>query len=174
MSEDSLKLTPKLQPGRLLLVVDGPVRASGYDWYQVAPLKEAFSKEKLPFGWVAAAGKDGAHWIDPVEMESPDLPASIRDIDDLDENGERYYGVACHANREIVLDGWLGLEGGECLRRPAWGVEPAPFHPCTVRKYGALGRHGRGHEFCAFAGARSQYRRHRVQPERVADRRVVR
>ena len=134
VSEESLKLTPKLQPGRLLLVVDGPVRASGYDWYQVAPLKEAFSKEKLPFGWVAAAGKDGAHWIDPVDMECPDLPASIREIDDLDQNGERYYGVACHANREILLDGRFGLEGGECLRRPAWGVEPAPFHPCTVRQ----------------------------------------
>jgi len=33
--DSSVVLEPLLQPGEMLFVVDGPVQASGYPWYQV-------------------------------------------------------------------------------------------------------------------------------------------
>jgi len=45
-----------------LRVIGGPVRASGYVWYQVVPV--SFVLDGHPaLGWVAAAGKDGEPWI---------------------------------------------------------------------------------------------------------------
>ena len=35
VSDDSKKLEPLLQPGDVVVVLDGPVQASGYDWYLV-------------------------------------------------------------------------------------------------------------------------------------------
>jgi serpin B len=47
-------------------VLDGPVAASGYTWYKVAPV--SFAELAGPgYGWVAAAGKDGTAWIAPAQ-----------------------------------------------------------------------------------------------------------
>jgi hypothetical protein len=135
VSDDSTKLTPKLDVGRLLAVVAGPVRASGYDWYQVQPLKEAFSEEKLPFGWVAAASKDGEAWIEPIDIGCPEMPTTRPAVDDLDEGGERYFGVGCFSGREITLTGVLDSDESWCHQRPAWGVDPAWLDPCINGKY---------------------------------------
>src|SRR5215204_2079167 len=60
VSSDSKKLEPLLQEDELLVVVDGPVQASGYDWYQVQPVIPVDTDiESTAFGWVAAADKDG-------------------------------------------------------------------------------------------------------------------
>ena len=53
----SAKLEPLLNTGAHLKVLDGPVRADGYDWYEIEALD-------LPHrGWVAAADHDGNPWI---------------------------------------------------------------------------------------------------------------
>ena len=52
-----------------MLVVNGPVPADGYDWYEVRADNDLF-------GWVAA-GKDGEDWI---------APAAANCTDDLDES----------------------------------------------------------------------------------------
>jgi hypothetical protein len=135
VSDDSIKLTPKLDVGRLLAVVAGPVRASGYDWYLVEPLKEAFSNEKLPFGWVAAASRDGEPWIEPIDIGCPELPTTRPAIDDLDEGGERYLGVGCFSGREVALTGILDSDESWCHQRPAWGVEPVWFDSCINGAY---------------------------------------
>ncbi len=44
------------------MVVDGPVQASGYDWYRVAPVSLTLSGGAAD-GWVAAADHDGTPWI---------------------------------------------------------------------------------------------------------------
>ena len=62
VSGDSIMYQPWLPIGTELTVLDGPVSASGYTWYQVAPV--SFAGLSGPgYGWVARAGKDGEAWI---------------------------------------------------------------------------------------------------------------
>jgi hypothetical protein len=66
VSDDSIKKEPVLPLGTELLVLDGPVSASGYTWYKVRPV--SFARLDRPrYGWVAMAGKDGEPWIGPAE-----------------------------------------------------------------------------------------------------------
>ena len=69
ISADSRKLEPLLAIGTKLYVLDGPVRASGYAWYEVAPL-DAWD---LPSGWVASGDRDGEPWIEPGGFDCPAL-----------------------------------------------------------------------------------------------------
>ena len=64
VSDDSTKLEPLLQDGVQVVVLDGPVQASGYDWYLVQPTITSDTADPYPFGWVAAADKDGEPWIE--------------------------------------------------------------------------------------------------------------
>ncbi len=62
VSDDSIKYEPVLPLGTELRVLDGPVTASGFTWYKVAPT--TFTKLDGPgYGWIAMAGKDGEPWI---------------------------------------------------------------------------------------------------------------
>jgi hypothetical protein len=80
VSDTSELLTPLLQKGRRVFIVDGPVAGSGYDWYQVKPLQDPNPeglgdlREDLPFGWVAAAGKDGEGWLAGTTFQCPPRP----------------------------------------------------------------------------------------------------
>ena len=58
VADNSLKYEPLLPTGTELLVIDGPVHASGYDWYRVAPVSLTLSGGATD-GWVAAADHDG-------------------------------------------------------------------------------------------------------------------
>ncbi len=60
----SIKYEPLLSRGESLFVVDGPVTADGYDWYLVQALQGI---DRGPFGWVAAASREGETWIDDLE-----------------------------------------------------------------------------------------------------------
>ena len=62
VSDDSARYEPLLPTGTELLVVEGPVQASGYDWYRVAPVSLTLSGG-VTEGWVAAADHDGTPWI---------------------------------------------------------------------------------------------------------------
>ncbi|MDP2349580.1 MAG: serpin family protein, partial [Chloroflexota bacterium] len=59
---DSIKFEPLLPTGTELLVIEGPVSDSGYDWYRVAPVSLTLSGG-IADGWVAAADHDGTPWI---------------------------------------------------------------------------------------------------------------
>jgi hypothetical protein len=60
----------------LLFVLQGPVAASGYEWYLVQPFTERICMdicpEPFPFGWVARTGKDGEQWIAPATLGCPE------------------------------------------------------------------------------------------------------
>ncbi len=62
VSDDSARYEPLLPTGTELLVIEGPVRASGYDWYRVAPLSLTLSGG-VNEGWVAIADHDGTPWV---------------------------------------------------------------------------------------------------------------
>ena len=69
---DSKKLTPLLPKGTRMLIVDGPVVADGYDWYEIQT--DTFEGAIDLYGWVAAADKDGGAWIKPT---APACPAEL-------------------------------------------------------------------------------------------------
>lgn len=85
VSDDSIKYEPVLPLGTELLVIDGPIGASGYTWYEVEPLSFA-GLDGPGYGWVAMAGKDGEPWIERVEyidgvgLEEGDAAATAASI----------------------------------------------------------------------------------------------
>ena len=78
VSDDSVKYEPLLPLGTELLVVGGPVEASGYTWWQVEPL--SFSLQEANVGWVAMADHDGEPWIALSGDASPQLAMAISDV----------------------------------------------------------------------------------------------
>ena len=76
ISEDSQKLEPLLPLGSELYVLEGPVSASGYAWYEVAPL----ASRNLPSGWVASADRDGHPWIGAGAFDCPPVPTDFRSL----------------------------------------------------------------------------------------------
>ena len=72
VSEQSVIYPGRLAPGDRLFLVDGPVRADGYDWFLADPYDVATVPDKwLSFGWVAAADKNGEPWIEPIQPDCP-------------------------------------------------------------------------------------------------------
>jgi hypothetical protein len=73
---DASEIYPqRLAVPTLLFILDGPVAADGYDWYQVAPFEEFFSDTPPEWprpGWVAAASREGEPWIAPWAGDCPD------------------------------------------------------------------------------------------------------
>jgi len=131
VSDDSKKLGPLLQEGTLVLVVDGPVQASGYDWYQVQPLLRSDLQEEVdPFGWVAMAGKDGEPWLVPEAIPCPPAPNDYDELSNLSPIAENYYGITCFSGREFTFKARLGAPETLCGTEPGWGVDPAWFDNC--------------------------------------------
>ena len=87
-----------------VFVVDGPVRADGFDWYLVDPMYICVDVclERPRFGWVAEAGKDGETWIAAATI---DCPAPHPDSLGWLSTGER---LACFGNAPLTLDGTVG------------------------------------------------------------------
>jgi hypothetical protein len=97
----SVKLEPLLWRGAIAFVLDGPVAASGYEWYLIAPIGEA-DVQRHPdpprLGWVAAAAKNGAPWL--IEM----IPACAENAlgyarQDFDWPPGGLVGLYCHGSR---------------------------------------------------------------------------
>ena len=66
-ARSSKMLKPLLPAGTRMLIVDGPVAADGYDWYEVQTDGELIDL----FGWVAT-GKDGETWLAPKGPRCPE------------------------------------------------------------------------------------------------------
>jgi serpin B len=86
VADDSLKLEPLLPVGTELAVLGGPVTASGYAWYDVAPIGVTLAGG-LTHGWVAVAATDGTPWVAAAATPGLELtsasatraPASVAD-----------------------------------------------------------------------------------------------
>jgi hypothetical protein len=110
----SIKLEPLLRTKTVLFVVDGPVAAGGYDWYEVMPFDGI-----APTGWVAAAAKDGTPWLAPASLACPESPLDAQAILDLSSLG----GLVCYGDREIQLVGDITCENADVDRvfgGPEW------------------------------------------------------
>ena len=131
VSSDSKKLEPLLQKDELLVVVDGPVQASGYDWYQVQPVVSVDNDiESAPFGWVAAADKDGEPWITPTTVSCPAAPEDAYGLTNLTDGVYMFYGVTCLSGQELTITARLAASETGCGTEPQWTVEPTWFDGC--------------------------------------------
>ncbi len=77
VSGDSEILTPHLRRGNRLFVLEGPVTGSGYDWYEVHPMPPDSDADLPSIGWVAAASREGALWIEGLVVDCPPLPVTF-------------------------------------------------------------------------------------------------
>ena len=115
---------PSLPNGLLVVVVDGPVKASGYDWFQVQPpfLEEA--AQFYPFGWVAGASKGGAPWLEPATVECPPLPSTLHEVASLNYEDEMIYELTCFGDEEVTFRARLATSSVTCGLELPYGIEP--------------------------------------------------
>ena len=88
-----------LPPGTELYVLDGPVSASGYPWYEVVPLTSG----NLPQGWIASADRDGVPWIAPADYNCPSVPTNLRALAALPPG----VGLVCFPRVPITIEARL-------------------------------------------------------------------
>lgn len=115
VSDDSRKLEPLLPVGSRLYVLDGPVSASGYTWYEVAPL----TSRKLPSGWVASGDRDGQPWIAAADFDCPPVPADFRSLAALPPA----VGLVCFRRVPITVDArliWCACDIDGAWYTPFW------------------------------------------------------
>ena len=115
---------PSLPHGMLVVVVDGPVQASGYDWHQVQPTILQESARFYPFGWVAGADKDGEAWLEPATVECPPLPSSLREVASLNHVDEMIYELTCFGDEEVTFRARLATSSAICGLELPYGLEP--------------------------------------------------
>lgn len=123
VADDSRKLEPLLPRRTQVYVVDGPTRASGYDWYLVRPLADSF-----PSGWVAAADHDGTPWLGSAPIDCPKTP-SVNQLGRMD----RHVALACYGAREFHLQGMLTSPMASC--GVSWSTEPSWLDDCYAAHY---------------------------------------
>jgi hypothetical protein len=110
ISDDSFKHEPLLPRGTPLYVLDGPVSASGYAWYEVAPL----ASRSLPRGWVASASRDGEPWLAARDFACPSIPTKLSALAALPTGA----GLACFPRVPITVR--ARLIGCNCDMDGAW------------------------------------------------------
>jgi hypothetical protein len=121
---DSVVRQPSLPASWLVVVVDGPVEASGDSWYLVQPVVIEESPLGYPFGWVAAAGPDGEPSLEPAEVDCPSRPADLRDIATLNQADEMFYEITCFGDEPITFEARLATSSAICGSEFPWGLDP--------------------------------------------------
>jgi hypothetical protein len=95
IADDSVKFEPVLPLGSQVYVLDGPILASGYAWYEVASL----GSRTLPQGWVAAASRTAEPWLAPDQFACPPVPTDFTSLAALPPA----VGLACFPRTPITL-----------------------------------------------------------------------
>jgi hypothetical protein len=98
ISAESGLLEPLLPRGTRLFVLEGPVQASGYDWYNVTPISLARAG---PEGWVAKGSRDGVPWLEIGSVTCSAAPTTVRALAALTP-GQR---LACFGGQSITVRG---------------------------------------------------------------------
>src|SRR6185437_4382572 len=80
VADDSIKYEPLLGVGARLMILDGPVTANDYDWYQVAAWDPKDPQATFPAGWVARGDHDGTPWISEAADVCPTGEVTIADV----------------------------------------------------------------------------------------------
>jgi hypothetical protein len=98
ISAESVLFEPLLPRGTRLFVLEGPVQASGYDWYDVAPV----SLDKgAPVGWVAKGSREGVPWLETSSVTCPAAPTTVPALSALTPGQQ----LACFGRQSITVRG---------------------------------------------------------------------
>ena len=117
VGEESQRLDPTLDEGTKFYVVDGPVMADGYAWYQVDPY--GTSDAAVPFGWIAAGSREGDAWIENHLDGCDSMGATIETVGAMWPQEQLF----CYGSDELELTGQLVCDFGDIEglpNGPAW------------------------------------------------------
>ena len=143
VGDDSTKLVPLLAKDVRFYVLDGPVEASGYDWFFVRTKGHDENGQAYPDGWLAA-GKDGEPWIKPIAFDCPATPTNL----DALRKVASEYRLSCFSGVDITINARVEQTGFECS--PLTDIEPAWFSPCTTEFEHNLAALNSIHRFSEF------------------------
>ena len=126
IADDSIKHEPLLDVGDRLLILDGPVVANDYEWYEVMAWRPGNLYASWPVGWVARGDHDGTPWLAAMVDACPSGTITMRVVADLHPQ-ER---VACFGDRPLSCARFVtGSAAGApctaeadvaCAEGPAW------------------------------------------------------
>jgi hypothetical protein len=139
----SVRYKRLLQPDDRLFVVDGPVIAQNYEWYQVKAWRPRQPSASWPVGWVARAGHDGEVWIRASTRTCPSEPVDIAALLEL-APAER---VACFREapmevRAVVAEGAsdaCDAARDGCATGPEWLAAAPLIAGASTSQSGAAG-----------------------------------
>jgi hypothetical protein len=103
VGEESERREPLLDQGVTFFVVDGPVLADGYAWYQIDPYG---GDQPYPFGWVAAGSREGEAWI----AQHLDGCDSVYPSIEMLAGQPRQESIYCYGSDDLELTGMLHCE----------------------------------------------------------------
>jgi hypothetical protein len=131
-----------LAAGAVSIVVDGPMRANGHEWYLLSGLGLPYASGcatgpgsmdpwtcPVWLGWVAAASIDGDPWLHRTEPRCADPAGPLSDF----TFQQRYAYIVCYGNEPVSLRGWLVVHVGAPVE------DPCPEVPQDVRWLGCAG-----------------------------------
>ena len=88
-----------------LYVLDGPVKADGYRWWQVAPT-QYFDSDP---GWVADANQKGTvDWLVPAAAPCPTPPVAVADL--TLTHATWAVRLGCFRGQTLTFRGWIAWE----------------------------------------------------------------
>ncbi len=126
VADDSIKYEPLLDVGDRLLILDGPVVANDYEWYEVMAWRPGNLYASWPIGWVARGDHDGTPWLTARVDACPGGTITMQVVADL-HHQER---VACFGNRPLTLRAYVtgspddapctAAPGIACADGPGW------------------------------------------------------
>ena len=136
VTDDSKKLEPLLQQPMSLLVLDGPVQASGYDWYQrpADPLRHGHNDVPVRMDRGRRQGRR-ADRIEPRAKGCPSVPETVDDLGSITQTAPMYYEITCFGGDEITFQARIGSSEIGCDLEPPWGVDPVWLDPCKGPTY---------------------------------------
>lgn len=106
----STKYQRLLDDGDRLFVIDGPVIAQNYEWYQVKAWRPRSPSVSWPVGWVARAGHDGEVWFRSTTVSCPAAPISVETVVAL-APADR---LACFRDATLQIRAVVGTAAVDC------------------------------------------------------------
>ena len=124
VAADSIKYEPLLDVGDHLLILDGPVVANDYEWYQVTAWRPGNLYASFPVGWVSRGDHDGTPWISARTDACPSGEVTMEMVTAIHPE-ER---VACFGDRPLRLRAFIMGDGAteRCVPNPAVACVDGP------------------------------------------------